>query len=298
MDINKIKAGVLEVAYLEYGSPDGWPCILMHGFPYDVHAYTKSAIVLQAHGARVIIPYMRGYGPTRFLSTNVMRSGEQAAFGTDLLTFMDALNIQCAVLGGYDWGGRAACIVSALWPERVTALVSGNSYNIQNISRSDEPADPKSEAAYWYQYYFHSERGRKGLEKNRRAVANLLWSMWSPDWNFTLEEFEQTAKSFDNPDFVEVVIHSYRHRYGLVAGDPQFSDIEQKLALQPNISVPTICIDGTSDGESGLTQSHSTKFCGPYEYRQFETAGHNLPQEKPNDWAKAIIDAKHLADNR
>ena len=298
MDINKIKAGVLEVGYLEYGSPGGWPCILMHGFPYDVHAYTKSAIVLQAQGARVIIPYMRGYGPTRFLSTNVMRSGEQAAFGADLLTFMDALNIQCAVLGGYDWGGRAACIVSALWPERVTALVSGNSYNIQNISRSDEPADPKSEAAYWYQYYFHSERGRKGLERNRRAVANLLWSMWSPDWNFTLEEFEQTATSFDNPDFVEVVIHSYRHRYGLVAGDPQFADIEQKLALQPKISVPTICIDGTSDGVSGSTRSHSKNFSGPYEYRQFETAGHNLPQEKPNDWAKAIIDVKHLPDNR
>ena len=194
--------------------------------------------------------------------------------------------------------GSEMCIRDSLWPERVTALVSGNSYNIQNISRSDEPADPKAEAAYWYQYYFHSERGRKGLEKNRRAVANLLWSMWSPDWNFTLEEFEQTAKSFDNPDFVGVVIHSYRHRYGLVAGDPQFADIEQKLALQPKISVPTICIDGTSDGVSGSTQSHSRKFCGLYEYRQFETAGHNLPQEKPNDWAKAIIDAKHLADNR
>ena len=297
MDIKKIEAGVLEVGYLEYGSPDGWPCILLHGFPYDVHAYTESASILQAHGARVIVPYMRGYGATSFLSDDVIRSGEQAAFGSDLLSFMNTLNIKSAVLGGYDWGGRAACVVSALWPERVTALVSGNSYNIQNISKSSEPAKPKAEAAYWYQYYFHNERGRKGLEKNRRDLAKLLWTMWSPDWKFTPEEFERTASSFDNLDFVDVVIHSYRHRYGLVAGDPEFADIERRLATQPKILVTAICIDGSSDGVSGSTKSNSEKFCGPYEYRQFARAGHNLPQEKPSDWAKAILDAKRLGNS-
>ena len=258
MDIKKIEAGVLEVGYLEYGSPDGWPTILLHGFPYDVHSYTESASILQTHGARVIVPYMRGYGATSFLSDDVIRSGEQAAFGSDLLSFMDALNIKSAVLGGYDWGGRAACVVSALWPERVTALVSGNSYNIQDISKSSEPAKPKAEAAYWYQYYFHNERGRKGLEKNRRDLAKLLWTMWSPDWKFTLEEFEQTASSFDNLDFVDVVIHSYRHRHGLVAGDTEFADIERRLAAQPKILVPAICIDGSSDGVSAVSYTHLT----------------------------------------
>ena len=294
MNIKEIKAGVLAVTYQEFGSLTGWPCILIHGFPYDVHAYTDVAVQLEALGARVIVPYMRGYGPTRFLSDKTLRSGEQAAFGADLLALMDALEIRRTILGGYDWGGRAACVVAALWPDRVTALISGNSYNIQDISLSMEPAAPAAEAAYWYQYYFHSERGRRGLTKDRRGIALLLWQLWSPNWDFSEKDFDTTASSFDNPDFVDIVIHSYRHRYGLVAGDPALKEIEDRLSQQPQISVPTICIDGTGDGVSGLTKSHSAKFTGPYGYKTFKNAGHNLPQERPEEWVSAVLDAKNL----
>ncbi len=192
----------------------------------------------------MIVPYLRGYGPTRFLSADTLRSGEQAVLGHDLLMLMDALQISRAVVGGYDWGGRAACIVSALWPARVVALVSGNSYNIQDIARSSEPASAEHEASYWYQYYFHAERGRRGLTRNRREIAKLLWKMWSPTWKFDAATFEQSADAFDNPDFVDVVIHSYRHRYGLVAGDAAVLHIEALLAAQPDIAVPAIAIDG------------------------------------------------------
>jgi pimeloyl-ACP methyl ester carboxylesterase len=219
--IEAINAGVLSIAYLEHGPASGWPCIMGHGFPYDAHAFDQAAPILAEAGARVLVPYLRGYGPTRFLKAETPRSGEQAALGVDLLNFMDALRIERAVLGGYDWGGRAACIVSALWPERVVALVSGNSYNIQNIAHAMEPASAPEEAALWYQYYFHNERGRRGLTKNRREIARLLWRMWSPNWAFDDATFDRTASAFDNPDFVAVVIHSYRHRYGLARREPQ-----------------------------------------------------------------------------
>ena len=218
--VKTIDTDVLAISYLEYGSASGWPCIMGHGFPYDAHAYDQAAPILAEAGARVIVPYLRGYGPTRFLKADTPRSGEQAALGADLLALMEALKIERAVLGGYDWGGRAACVVAALWPERAVALVSGNSYNIQNIARAMEPASPAEEVAFWYQYYFHSERGRRGLTKNRREIARLLWRMWSPNWAFDEATFERTATAFDNPDFVDVVIHSYRHRYGLAPGDP------------------------------------------------------------------------------
>ncbi len=246
MTVKTIEAGVLSVAYLEYGAASGWPCILGHGFPYDVHAYDQAAPILAQAGARVIVPYLRGYGPTRFLKAETPRSGEQAALGADLLALMDALKIERAVLGGYDWGGRAACVVAGLWPERVDALVSGNSYNIQSIAHAMEPASPAEEAAFWYQYYFHSERGRRGLTKDRREIARLLWRMWSPTWAFDDATFDRTASAFDNPDFVAVVIHSYRHRYGLApgAGDPRYDEIEMALAAQPPIAVPAITIDG------------------------------------------------------
>ena len=233
-----IDAGVLSVAYLEYGPASGWPCVLSHGFPYDIHAYAEAAPLLAEAGARVIVPYLRGYGPTRFLSAETPRSGEQAALGADLLALMVALGIERAVLGGYDWGGRAACVVAALWPERVVALISANSYNIQNIAQAMEPASPEEEAAFWYQYYFHSERGRRGLTRNRRDIARLLWRMWSPKWAFDDATFDRTAGAFDNPDFVDVVIHSYRHRYGLTPGDPAYAGIEKALAAQPKIRVP------------------------------------------------------------
>ena len=289
------KAGVLEVTCREYGPTDGWPCIMLHGFPYDVHAFAEAAPKLAESGARVIVPYLRGYGPTRFLSPDTLRSGEQAALGQDLLMLMDALGISRAVVGGYDWGGRAACIVSALWPSRVVALVSGNSYNIQDIARSGEPASAIVEASFWYQYYFHSERGRRGLVQNRREIARLLWQMWSPTWKFDDGVFEQSAAAFDNPDFVDVVIHSYRHRYGLVAGDPGLADIEAQLAGQPDIGVPTITIDGDADGVGGTTAEDVKKFTGAHEHRIFEGAGHNLPQERPMEWVQAVLDARKLA---
>lgn len=295
MTVKKINAGVLDVAYREFGDPDGWPCIMGHGFPYSAHAYDDAAAILAEAGARVLVPWLRGYGETRFHSETVPRSGEQAVLGADMLAFMDALSIHRAVLGGYDWGGRACCVVSALWPERVVALVTGNSYNIQNIARAMEPAPAASEAAYWYQYYFHSERGRRGLEQNRRDIARQLWKMWSPTWDFDDATFEQSAVAFDNPDFVDVVIHSYRHRYGLVPGDPAVDHIEAQLAEQPPITVPAISIDGDVDGVDTGTAHHKAKFTGSHEHRVFADTGHNLPQERPAEWAAAVLDARRMA---
>ncbi len=290
-----IDAGGLSIAYVQYGPASGWPCILGHGFPYDVHAYADAAPILAEAGARVIVPYLRGFGPTRFLKADTPRSGEQAALGADLLALMDALKIERAVLGGYDWGGRAACVVAALWPERVAALVSANSYNIQNIARAMEPASPAEEASFWYQYYFHNERGRRGLTRDRRGIARLLWRMWSPAWAFDEATFERTASAFDNDDFVDVVIHSYRHRYGLVAGDPTYAKIEARLTAQPPIGVPSITIDGDADGVNPGTAHHTKKFVGAHEHRVFAGAGHNLPQERPEEWARAVIDARAMA---
>jgi pimeloyl-ACP methyl ester carboxylesterase len=295
MDLKTITAGVLEVAYLDYGLADGWPCVMGHGFPYDVHAYADAAPMLAEAGARVIVPWLRGYGPTRFLSPDTPRSGEQAALGADMLALMDALGIGRAVVGGYDWGGRAACVVSALWPGRVVALVTGNSYNIQNIARSWEPAPAAEEAAYWYQYYFHSERGRRGLERDRRGIARQLWRMWSPTWAFDEATFERSASSFDNPDFVAVVIHSYRHRFGLVPGDPGVAHIETPLTAQPPIAVPAVTIDGDADGVNPGTAHHASRFTGPHRHRVFPGAGHNLPQERPRDWVQAVLEARGLA---
>jgi pimeloyl-ACP methyl ester carboxylesterase len=295
MDIRVVTAGVLEIAFHDYGAADGWPCILSHGFPYDVHAYSEAAPILAQAGARVIVPYLRGYGATRFLSADTPRSGEQAALGTDLLALMDALDIPRAVIGGYDWGGRASCVVSVLWPDRVDALVSGNSYNIQNIALSGKPAPPEKEAAFWYQYYFHSERGRRGLTQDRRGITRLLWSMWSPTWKFDDSIFDRSADAFDNPDFVEVVIHSYRHRYGFVAGDPSLTPLEARLAAQPDIAVPAITIDGGRNGINKGTAHHAKRFSGPHEHRVFENVGHNLPQENPASWAQAVLDARAMA---
>jgi pimeloyl-ACP methyl ester carboxylesterase/predicted N-acetyltransferase YhbS len=295
MALKTIDAGVLHVAYEEHGFADGWPCVLGHGFPYDVHAYAEVVPILTAAGARVIVPYLRGFGSTRFLSSETPRSGEQAALGADHLALMDALGIERAMLGGYDWGGRAACVVSALWPDRAVALVSGNSYTIQNIAGSMQPAPPLEEAALWYQYYFHSERGRVGLAKDRRAIARLLWRMWSPTWTFDEATFDRTAEAFYAPDFVDVVIHSYRHRFGLVAGDPAYADVERRLATQPPIRIPAVTIDGERDGVNFGTGHHGRKFLGAHEHRLFADAGHNLPQERPQDFARAVLDARAMA---
>lgn len=238
-----IKAGVLEIAYLETGPMDGDPVVLLHGFPYDVHAYGDVAETLAAAGKRCLVPYLRGYGPTRFLSEQTMRSGEQAAVGADLLAFLDAMKLEKALLAGYDWGGRAACIVAALWPERVSALVSCGGYSIQNIAKEYEPASPEAEHLLWYQYYLHGSRGRAGLTANRKEFCHLLWKMWSPTWQFSQEEFGTTAAAFENDDFFDVVTHSYRHRFGLVEGDPAYQSIESRLATQPKIAVPSLILE-------------------------------------------------------
>jgi pimeloyl-ACP methyl ester carboxylesterase len=286
----RVDAGVLQVSYLEAGDADGPPVILLHGFPYDVEAYAEITPRLAATHCRIIVPYLRGYGPTRFLDAETPRSGQQAALAHDLLALMDALDVQRALLAGYDWGGRAACIVAALWPERVSGLVTGNGYNIQDIARSAQPRPPADEHRYWYQYYFHGERGRRGLARHRDELCRLLWRLWSPNWEFDEATYRRTAASFDNPDFVDVVVHSYRHRYALVAGDPAVEETERRLAAQPPITVPSVAIDGDGDGviPAGGCAHHHVHFTGHYERRLIPRVGHNLPQEAPREFADAI----------
>jgi pimeloyl-ACP methyl ester carboxylesterase len=289
--LKRIDAGVLDLAYHESGDPSGVPAILLHGFPYDVHAYDEVAPILAAAGCRVIVPYLRGYGPTRFLSAATPRSGQQAVLAHDLLALMDALHVERALLAGYDWGGRAACIVCALWPQRAHGLVTGAGYNVHDIPGSRKPAPPEDEHRYWYQYYFHGERGRAGLEQNRYALGKLLWRLWSPNWAFDEATYARTAASFDNPDFVEVVIHSYRHRYGLVPGDPAVEETERLLTAQPQIGVPSICLDGGGDGVRSPEGSagHERHFSGRYERRVIARVGHNIPQEAPQAFAEAVL---------
>lgn len=287
-----VRAGVLDIAYVEAGPADGPPVLLMHGFPYDIHSYVEVAPMLAGAGCRVVVPYLRGYGGTRFLSDGTPRSGEQAALGADLLALLDALAMPRAVLAGYDWGGRAACVVAALWPERCAGLVSFNSYNIQNIARAMEPEVAENEHRLWYQYYFHSERGRAGLAADRRGIARLLWRLWSPTWKFDDATFERSAAAFDHPDFVEVVIHSYRHRFGLVPGDPAYAAIEARLAAQPPITVPTITFDGADDGVRPVADAsaHAIRFTGPRSHRIVPGVGHNMPQEVPRVFADAVLE--------
>ena len=292
-----IQAGVLSVALHEAGPPDGPPVFLMHGFPYDIHAYAQVTPLLAAQGCRVYVPYLRGFGATGFLSDSTPRSGEQAALGNDLRELMDALNVPKAVLAGYDWGGRAACVVAALWPQRCAGLLSFNSYNIHNIARSMEPDTPENERSLWYQYYFHSERGRNGLIKDRRAVCRLLWKLWSPTWVFDDATFERSAAAFDNPDFVDVAIQSYRHRYALTPGDPALLEIERRLAAQPPISVRSITFDGADDGvrQVALASQHAHLFTGGREHRVVQGVGHNMPQELPQVFADAVMElVRHM----
>jgi pimeloyl-ACP methyl ester carboxylesterase len=285
-------AGVLDIAWYGCGPADGPAVFLLHGFPYDIHSYVEVAPMLGDAGCRVVVPYLRGYGATRFLKKDTPRSGEQAALGADLLALMDALKIPRAVLAGYDWGGRAACVVAALWPQRCAGLVSYNNYNIHDIARAMEPDTPVNERRYWYQYYFHSERGRAGLAKDRRALTRLLWELWSPSWKFDDATFARSAAAFDNEDFVEVVIHSYRQRYGLVEGDPAYADSERQLAKQPVITVPTITFDGADDGvrDPSPAAAHARFFSGPRSHRVVPGVGHNMPQEAPRVFADAVLE--------
>jgi pimeloyl-ACP methyl ester carboxylesterase len=287
-----VRTPLLQVEYSDHGPPDGTPVVLLHGFPYDPRAYDEVVPLLTEMGCRSLVPYLRGFGPTAFLSKSTPRSGQQAALGKDLLDFLDALAIEKALCVGYDWGGRAACVIAALWPERVSGLVTVGGYNIHDIAASVQPAAPDQEHRYWYQYYFHTERGRAGLTQNRFDLCRLLWRLWSPSWRFSEETYAQTARSFDNPDFVDVVIHSYRHRYGYVAGDSAYDAIESQLASQPPIRVQTIALYGADDGVTPLPPAHAAAdhFTGAYERRDVAAAGHNLPQERPAAVFEAVRD--------
>lgn len=290
--VKTVRTPTLEIAYHESGPADGPPVILLHGWPSDPHDWDGVVPVLAGDGCRVLVPWLRGYGPTRFLDPSTPRSGQQAALGSDVRDFMDALGIGRALLGGYDWGGRGACVCAALWPERVRGLVSINGYNLQNIPMAGRPAAAAQEHRHWYQWYFHTERGRAGLQQNRRDIARLLWHLWSPNWRFDDATFDATAASFDNADFVEVTIQSYRHRYGNAPGDPVLEPLEQRLAQQPPITVPTIVLHGACDGVGPPEQSasHARYFTARYERRVVPVAGHFLSRETPDAVVQAVRD--------
>jgi pimeloyl-ACP methyl ester carboxylesterase len=290
--IQKAKTTTLEIACEHHGPETGAAVILLHGFPYSPRAYDEIAPALAANGYRVIVPYLRGYGPTRFNTPDTLRSGQQAALAQDLLDLMDALGIEQATLCGYDWGGRAACIVAALFPERVRGLVTGDGYNLQDIANSVTPLDPEMEHRLWYQYYFHTPRGIEGLTQNRREFCELLWQMWSPTWSRNAERYPLSAPAFDNPDFVEVVIHSYRHRFMYAPGDPALEWMEDALTKQPAISVPSISLCGADDGVGPAPEADedAEHFSGFYERRVLAGVGHNIPEEAPQETLKALLD--------
>jgi pimeloyl-ACP methyl ester carboxylesterase len=284
-----VPTAVLDIAYEETGPASAKPVVLMHGFPDDVHAYDDVAPPLAAAGYRVVVPYLRGYGPTRLRDAATPRSGEQAALGHDLLDLIEVLDLKRPILAGYDWGGRAACVVAALWPERISELVSITGYNIQNIAGAAQPQSPAAEYRYWYQWYFHTERGRAGLAANRGPLCRLLWELWSPNYRFDDATYATTAASFDNPDFVDIVIQSYRHRYGNALGDPRYESVEARLATRPNISVPAIVLHGEADGVSAVagSQGAARHFTGFYRREVIPVVGHFLPREAP----QAVVDA-------
>jgi pimeloyl-ACP methyl ester carboxylesterase len=284
-----IQTDTLEIACEESGPTDGKPVILLHGFPDDPRSWDNVVGPLVENGFRTIVPYLRGFGPTRFLHADTPRSGQQAALAYDLNGLIDGLELQQTILAGYDWGARAACTVAALWPGKVAGLVSIGGYNIEDIAIDRKPASARQEQKGWYQWYFQTERGKAGLEQNRREICRLLWELWSPNWKFTNTLFEKTARSFDNPDFVEIVIHSYRHRYGAAAGDPSLRAIEQQLIGQPRITVPAIVLHGECDGvhPPGLSEGQEKLFSAHYERRVIPLAGHLFPREAP----EAVIGA-------
>lgn len=294
--LRHVRTSTLEVAYVESGPPLGQVVLLLHGFPYDIHTYVDVLPRLAESGYRVIAPYLRGHGPTRFLDNARPRSGQQAAIGTDVIELMDALDIPRAILAGHDWGGRAGCVAAALWPDRCTGLVSVNSYLIQDISQAQTPIRPDLEAGLWYFYYFLTERGRAGLTANRRDIARVIWARNSPEWAFDDAMFERAAMAFDNPDFVEVVLHSYRHRLGCAPGLPPYDETEARLAMLPPITVPTVTLDGLADGNfpatDGMGSAHH--FTGPRVHHQVSKAGHNLPQEAPDAFISAILELEML----
>jgi pimeloyl-ACP methyl ester carboxylesterase len=290
--IKQVNAGVLDIGYAEAGPVHGPVVILLHGWPYDVHTYVDVVPILAAKGFRVIVPYLRGYGTTQFLSSKTPRNGQQAVVAIDVIALMDALNIGKAVVGGCDWGARTANIVAAMWPERCKALVSVSGYLIGNQQLGKQPLPPPAELQWWYQYYFATERGRAGYEKNTRDFARLIWQIASPQWKFDGPTFERSARAFDNPDHVAIVIHNYRWRLGLAEGEPQYDILEQRLAKAPVIGVPTITLEGDANGAPHPDpRAYAKKFSGRYEHRLISGGiGHNLPQEAPRAFAEAVIE--------
>jgi pimeloyl-ACP methyl ester carboxylesterase len=291
--LKQIDAGLLNVGYAEDGPPDGPPVILLQGWPYDIYSYVDVAPLLAAKGYRVIVPYLRGYGSTRFLSAATFRNGQPYVVALDIINLMDALKIQKAILAGFDWGGRTADIIAILWPERCKALVSVSGYLIASPAANKAPLPPKAELQWWYQYYFATERGRAGYDKYRHDFAKLIWQIASPKWNFDDATFDRTAASFDNPDHVAIVIHNYRFRMGLAEGEAQYDKFEEQLAQLPTIAVPTITLEGDANGAPHPSDpsAYRQKFTGKYASRIITGGiGHNLPQEAPQAFAQAVID--------
>jgi pimeloyl-ACP methyl ester carboxylesterase len=291
-ELKQVDAGVLNVGYVEAGPADGPAVLLLHGWPYDIHAYAEVTPALASAGYRVIVPYLRGYGTTSFRSDSTPRNGQQAALGVDEIELMDALGIGSAIVAGFDWGARTADIMAALWPERCSGLVSVSGYLIGSQAANQTPLPPPAELAWWYQFYFATERGRAGYEQNRRELTRLIWHTASPSWDFDDATFERSAASFDNKDHVDIVIHNYRWRLSLAKGEPRHDDLERRLAKGPAIGVPTITLEGDANGAPHPDPSaYAAKFSGRYEHRTISGGvGHNLPQEAPADFADAIVD--------
>jgi pimeloyl-ACP methyl ester carboxylesterase len=290
--LKQIAAGVLDVGYVDVGPPEGQSVVLLHGWPYDIHSYAEAARALQAASYRVIVPYLRGYGTTRFLSNDTMRNGEQAALARDVIDLMDALSIESAIIAGFDWGARSANVVAALWPERCNAMVSVSGYLIGSQAANKAPLVPPAELSWWYQFYFATERGRAGYDKYRHDFAKLIWRTASPQWSFDDDTFDRSAASFDNPDHVDIVIHNYRWRLGVETGESQYDELEKQLAAGPDITVPTITLEGDANGAPHPDpDSYSAKFVGKYEHRTIGGGvGHNLPQEAPEEFVDAIVE--------
>jgi pimeloyl-ACP methyl ester carboxylesterase len=286
----QIDAGVLNIGYAEDGPADGPPVILLHGWPYDIHSYVDVAPILADRGFRVIVPYLRGYGSTTFLSDAEVRNGQQAAIASDVIALMDALNIPRAIIGGFDWGARSADVVAALWPERCKALVAVSGYIIVNLEANLLPLAPKAEYGWWYQYYFATDRGVQGYRENTRDFNELIWRNASPTWSFDDATYDRSAAAFANPDHVEIVIHNYRWRLSLAPGQPQYDDLERRLATKPEISVPTITVSSDFDGPAKDGKAYRQQFTGKYSHRVLDGIGHNVPQEAPRQFADAIIE--------
>jgi pimeloyl-ACP methyl ester carboxylesterase len=295
--VQQMDAGPLDVGYVEVGPPNGQPVVLLHGWPYDIHSYAEAAPALGAAGYRVVVPHLRGYGTTRFLSDDAVRNGQQAALAVDVINLMDALVIDSAIVAGFDWGARSANVVAALWPERCKAMVSVSGYLIGNQAANKAPLPPPAELSWWYQFYFATDRGRAGYDKYRHDFAKLIWHTASPQWTFDDETFDRSAASFDNPDHVDIVIHNYRWRLGIASGESQYDDLEQQLATGPVITVPTITLEGDANGAPHPEPAaYATKFSGKYTHRTISGGvGHNLPQEAPKAFVEAILEVDGFA---